>query len=205
MMRFWTQFRLVYELTSGMMSNKFQIRDLGQAHWKSYRSGAGEGLAMKRSWNWAVWTGASLVFLGVVSYPLFFVRFPGLRDFPWANLPMIALGLVLLALGLVRAFQHPDRCRGKIFGSVLAVLALAFSGFFLYGIFIGARHVLPASHDAPRVGQTAPDFTLPDSQNHPVSLTGALNSPFTPESATGAEKGAAQAAGVVLIFYRGYW
>jgi hypothetical protein len=35
MIRFWTQFRLVYELTSGMMSNKFQIRDLGQAHWKS--------------------------------------------------------------------------------------------------------------------------------------------------------------------------
>ena len=160
---------------------------------------------MKRSWNWAVWTGASLVFLGVVSYPLFFVRFQGLRDFPWANLPMIALGLVLLALGLVRAFRDPDLCRGKIFGSVLAVLALAFSGFFLYGIFIGARHVLPASHDAPRVGQTAPDFTLPDSQNHPVSLTGALNSPFTPESATGAEKDAAEAAGVVLIFYRGYW
>lgn len=160
---------------------------------------------MKRSWNWALWTGASLVFLGVVSYPLFFVRFPGLRDFPWVNLPMIALGLVLLALGLVRAFRHPDLCRGQIFGSVLAVLALAFSGFFLYGIFIGARHVLPASHDAPRVGQTAPDFTLPDSQNHPVSLTGALNSPFTPESATSAEKAADRAAGVVLIFYRGYW
>ena len=108
-MRFWTQFRLVYELTSGMMSNKFQIRDRGQAHWKSYLEWSGGGLAMKRSWNWAVWTGASLVFLGVVSYPLFFVRFPGLRDFPWANLPMIALGLVLLALGLVRAFRHPDR------------------------------------------------------------------------------------------------
>lgn len=55
---------------------------------------------MKRNWNWAVWTGASLVFLGVISCPLFFVRFPALRDFPWANLPMIALGLVLLALGL---------------------------------------------------------------------------------------------------------
>jgi hypothetical protein len=160
---------------------------------------------MKRSWNWAVWTGASLVFLGVVSYPLFFVRFPALRDFPWANLPMIALGLVLIALGLVRAFRHSDLFRGRIFGNVLAVLALAFSGFFLYVIFIGARHVLPASHDAPRVGQMAPDFTLPDSQNHPVSLTGALNSPFTPESASGAEKGAAQAVGVVLIFYRGYW
>src|SRR5258708_40188939 len=114
---------------------------------------------MKRSWNWAVWTGASLVFLGVVSYPLFFVRFPGLRDFPWANLPMIALGLVLLALGLVRAFRHPDLCRGKIFGSVLAVLALAFSGFFLYGIFIGAPPVLPACHDLARTGHAAPRLT----------------------------------------------
>jgi hypothetical protein len=116
----------------------------------------GEALAMKRTWNWAVWTGASLVFLGVISYPLFFVRFPALRDFPWANLPMVALGLVLLALGLVRAFRRSDLFRGKIFGSVLAVLALAFSGFFLYGIFIGSRHVLPASHGAPQVGQTAP-------------------------------------------------
>ena len=160
---------------------------------------------MKRSWNWAVWAGALLVFFGVVSYPLYFVRFPALRDFPWVNLPMIALGLVLLAIGLVRAFQHPHIFRGKVFGSVLAALALAFGGFFIYGIFIGARHVLPGSYDAPRVGQTAPDFTLPDSQNHPVSLTGVLHSPFTPENATGAGKNAAQAAGVILIFYRGYW
>ena len=160
---------------------------------------------MKRNWNWALWTGASLVFLGVVSYPLYFVRFPALRDFPWANLPMIALGLGLLAIGLVRAFRHPNLCRGKIFGSVLTVLALAFGGFFVYAIFIGGRHVLPASHDAPRVGQTAPTFTLPDSQNHAVSLTSVLNAPFIPETANGAEKGTARAAGVVLIFYRGYW
>jgi len=106
---------------------------------------------------------------------------------------------------LQRAFRRSDLFRGKIFGSVLAMLALAFSGFFLYGIFIGARHVLPASHGAPQVGQTAPDFTLPDSQNHPVSLTGALNSPFTPESTTRAATSAAKAAGVILIFYRGYW
>ena len=113
---------------------------------------------MKRNWNWAVWTGASLVFLGVISYPLFFVRFPALRDFPWANLPMIALGLVLLALGLVRAFRRSDLFRGKIVGSVLAVLALAFSGFFLYGIFIGAWHVLPASHGAATGGPDGARF-----------------------------------------------
>ena len=160
---------------------------------------------MKRSWNWAVWTGSLLVLLGVISYPLFFVRFPALRDFPWANLPMIALGLALLGLGVARALRHPDLWRGKIFGSVLAVLAVAISGFFVYGIFIGARHVLPPSSGAPQVGQTAPDFTLPDSQNHLVSLASALNSPFTPESSTRAEKGATPAAGVILIFYRGYW
>jgi hypothetical protein len=160
---------------------------------------------MKRNWNSAVWIGAALVFLGVISYPLFFVRFPALRDFPWANLPMIALGLALIAWGLVRAFRHADVFRGKIFGSVFAVLALALSGLFVYGIFIGARHVLPASHGAPQVGQMAPDFTLLDSRNHPVSLTGALNSTFTSESTTGAATGAAKAAGVILIFYRGYW
>ena len=74
---------------------------------------------MKRSWNWAVWTGASLVFLGVVSYPLFFVRFPGLRDFPWANLPMIALGLLLIAFvivapnGIVGLVQAHRRARER--------------------------------------------------------------------------------------------
>src|SRR5262249_30217452 len=135
-------------------------------------SGAGGALAMKRSWNWAVWAGASLVCLGVISYPLYFVRFPALRDFPWANLPMLTLGLMLIALGLMRAFRNADQFRGKIFGSVFAVLALALSGFFLYGIFIGARHVLPPSIGAPQVGQVAPDFTLPDSRSHPVSLTG---------------------------------
>ena len=45
---------------------------------------------MKRSWNWAVWTGASLVFLGVISYPLFSRSLPQrFAIFPWVNLPMI--------------------------------------------------------------------------------------------------------------------
>jgi hypothetical protein len=160
---------------------------------------------MKRSWNWPLWTGALLVFAGVVSYPLLCVRIPALRDFPWANLPLIAIGLALLAVGLARAFRRPELHRGRIFGTVLAVLSLGVSGLFLYGIFIGAKHMLPASPGAPQVGQTAPDFTLPDSHNHPVSLAGELKSPFTPESTSGAGMSAEKTAGVVLIFYRGYW
>jgi hypothetical protein len=159
---------------------------------------------MKRSWNWRVLTGSSLVFLGVVSYPLF-ISIPALRDFPWANLPLIAIGLALLAVGLSRAFRQPEQYRGKIFGSVLTVLMLAFSGLFAYGIFIGARHVLPASPGAPKVGQTAPDFTLPDSKNNPVNLITLLHSPFAPNGETKLGTEADRTAGVVLIFYRGYW
>jgi hypothetical protein len=117
---------------------------------------------MKRSWNWPLWTGALLVFAGVVSYPLLCVRIPALRDFPWANLPLIAIGLALLAVGLARAFRRPELHRGRIFGTVLAVLSLGVSGLFLYGI-------------------------------------------FTPESTSGAGMSAEKTAGVVLIFYRGYW
>jgi hypothetical protein len=160
---------------------------------------------MKRSWNWPVWTGFVLVLVGIVSYPLYSIRVPALRDFPWLNLPLIAIGLVLLAVGLARAFRQPVLHRGKMFGSVLVVLSLALSGVFLYGIFIGARHVLPVSHGAPQVGQLAPDFTLPDSRNNPVTLTGVLSSGFAPNGASGSMVAAQSTAGVVLIFYRGYW
>ena len=69
---------------------------------------------MKRSWNWAVWSGVLIVLAGILSYPLFFIRIPALRDFPWANLPLIALGLVLIGLGVARAFRQPTLYRGKI-------------------------------------------------------------------------------------------
>jgi hypothetical protein len=158
---------------------------------------------MRRKWNGAIWTGVLLVLVGVLSYPLFFIRIPALRDFPWVNLPLIALGFVLLVVGVARAFRQPDLYRGKVLGSVVSALVVALAALFCYGIFIGARHVLPASPGAPQVGQTAPDFTLPDSKNNTVNLTQILNSPFTAHGAIGS--GADSTAGAVLIFYRGYW
>jgi hypothetical protein len=159
---------------------------------------------MKRKWNASVGLGLALVLAGIVSYPLFFIRYPTLRDFPWVNLPVMALGLVLVGVGIARAFRRPDLYRGKIFGSILGALALALAGFFCYEIFVMARQ-LPVSHGAPQVGQRAPDFTLPDSRNSPVNLSGVVNSPFAPDGAIGPAIGANQTAGVLLIFYRGYW
>jgi AhpC/TSA family len=124
------------------------------------------------------------------SYPLFFVRFPMTRDVPWANWLLFALGLAGVIVGLVRAFRHPERFRGKITTPILAALSLAVCGFFLFMTEVASRR-LPAATAAPRIGDKAPDFTLPDVRGEPVRLSEIL----------------ASRAGswALLIFYRGYW
>lgn len=162
---------------------------------------------MKRSWNPALWGGFALVLIGAVSYPLFFIRFPITRDFPWANLLILAVAVVILVIGLRRAFRQSDAYRGKILGSIFSVLSLAVIGLFCFVIFHMARQ-LPASAGSPKVGAVAPDFTIPDSLAHPVTLSDLLALPFrtndwpvNPSAAPAAGK----TAGLVLIFYRGYW
>jgi len=162
---------------------------------------------MKRSWNPAIWIGFALALLGAASYPLFFIRWPITRDFPWANLILLAAAVVLLVIGLSRAFRQPDAYRGKIFGPILSVLSLAVIGFFCFVVFYMARQ-LPASASSPIVGAVAPDFTIPDSLGHPVTLSDLLALPFRTNdwpSAVPAASPADKTAGLVLIFYRGYW
>ncbi len=144
-----------------------------------------------------------LVLLGVLTYPFFFARFAITRDFPWANLLMIALAVVLVTRGVLGAYRRPDQYRGKVSATILAVLAVLVSGLFCYGIFSVTRR-LPASHGAPRIGDMAPDFTLPDSKGTPVTLSVVIRSPFAP-SGVSAASGSGQTAATVLIFYRGYW
>jgi AhpC/TSA family len=132
--------------------------------------------------------------VALLSYPLFFAQFPATRDIPWANWLLFALGLGLVGVGLVRAFRQPERYRGRIAGPIFGVLSLAVLGFFLFMTLSLARQ-LPQSAGAPKVGERAPDFTLPDSQGKPVRLSSLLAEPG----------GGAPGTWVLLIFYRGYW
>ena len=141
---------------------------------------------MKRRWNWSLWLGFILALGGVFTYP-FFVDYPITRDFPWANIVLFGTGALLLVIGLFRAFGRPQLYRGKVFGSIFAVLSLCLFAFFAYEIFYVLRQV-PLSAQAPQVGQKAPEFTLPDQTGKNVALADLLSP-----------------NGAVLIFYRGHW
>ena len=130
----------------------------------------------KPGWNWLLWAGFVLSVTAFISYFVFFVEFPSTRNFPWANLLLFAIAAGLLAAGIRRAFRRPQSYRGKILGPILAGLSTLILGFFVFAIFVAARH-MPASAAAPRVGARAPDFTLTDSDNRPVSLANLLTGP----------------------------
>jgi AhpC/TSA family len=143
---------------------------------------------MKRKWNWPIWVGFLFVLAAFLSYSSFFARFPVTRDFPWANLLLFAAGGILLVVGLVRAFGKPKVYRGKIFGLILSVLSVLMFGLFSYVMFYELRQV-PAFTAAPRVGQRAPEFTLPDQNDKRVTLTDLVSN----------------SKATLLIFYRGFW
>jgi hypothetical protein len=140
----------------------------------------------KKSWNWWLWIGFLFALSGFFSYTLF-AQFPITRDFPWANLLLFGVGGILLVTGLVRAFGRPQAYRGKIFGSIFALLSLAGFSLFAYGAFYLVRQ-LPTSTSAPRVGEKAPEFALPDQNGKQVALADLLSG-----------------KAALLIFYRGHW
>jgi len=146
----------------------------------------GGKIDMKRKWNWPIWIGFIVAVGGLFSYE-FFAQFPVTRDFPWATLVLFGVGAVLLIVGLFRAFGRPQLYRGKIFGSIFTLITALLFAFFAYEIFYVLRQV-PLSAQAPRVGQRAPSFSLPDQNGKEV----ALNDLLSPN-------------GAVLIFYRGHW
>jgi len=150
---------------------------------------------MKRRWNVSLWAGFLIVLAALFTYVWVFAWYPATRDFPWATLLIFAAGLTLTSRGLVRAYRQPQLYRGRIAGPILMSLGAGLLVLFVFSIFYQARQ-LPPSQGAPRAGEKAPDFTLPDVEGRPRSLAELLG--------PGAG-GAPAASGVLLIFYRGYW
>jgi hypothetical protein len=145
--------------------------------------------------NAPLWLGFLIAVFAFLSYVPIFAKYPSTRDMPWANFLLFAAALVSLAVGLRRAFAQPSLYRGKIAGPILTTLSMAALALFCLFTFSLGKH-LPASTQAPKVGQKAPDFALPDTKGATVTLASLLSTPITASRPT---------KGVVLIFYRGYW
>ena len=147
--------------------------------------------------NSSLWLGLICAVAAVLCNFLFFLRPPAQRAIPWLSLALAVVAIGLLVLGLRRLFTEPRGVGARILGSAIALVSLLLSAGAVFG-FYSARAV-PASADAPHIGQTVPTFTLADTNNRPVSLTEVLaGGPTDPSSATAPKA-------VLLIFYRGYW
>jgi AhpC/TSA family len=118
------------------------------------------------------------VSLGAAFAYFWFLRLPAIRNHPALYLGGFALGAAIAAVAVWRSARWPN------------IAALAFSVALLvlgtYFNFVFAR--LPAAGAGLKVGEAAPDFTLPDATGAPVTLAS-----FRDQRP------------VVLVFYRGYW
>jgi predicted PurR-regulated permease PerM len=158
---------------------------------------------MKRI-NWPLWAGFVVTLIAFLSYPFIFINWPVTRDFPWASLLLFALAVFLLFVGVRRAFKPGRRLISKIAAPIVATLSLLILAFFIVIAFIESRR-LPASQAAPAVGQKAPQFTVIDINNTPVSLSDLLTKPLEPIRPAMVAEPKRLPKGVLLIFYRGYW
>lgn len=144
--------------------------------------------------NKLLWIAGVLILVAVLSNALFFVKVPGQHLIPWLNLLLFALPLLLVIIGLRRAVLQPKLYRGRVAGWLLAGLSGVLFAFSVFALYVSRN--IPDASAAPQVGQSAPDFTLPDSSGRSVALHDLLTSPMP--------NGAPPTA-VLLVFYRGYW
>jgi hypothetical protein len=144
--------------------------------------------------NWQLWSGFLLSVFAFISYPTLFVQWPLTRDFPWANILIFIVAVVLTGLGLKRAFGSGRGIISRVGAVLLAGIAAACLGLFIMIAFVSATW-LPKAEGVPQIGKKAPDFTLTDSTGKRVSLAELQKAPV----------GTNPARGVLLIFYRGYW
>jgi hypothetical protein len=147
----------------------------------------------ERRRNSALWLGLILAIVALLSQGLFFLKVPGQNALPWLSLALATVAVILVLVGVKRAFFEPKLYRGKVAGSIITVISVLLFAVAVF-VFVTARK-LPGTAGVPQVGQKAPDFTLADTNGQQVSLAQLLSTPV----------GNAHPKAVLLVFYRGYW
>lgn len=136
--------------------------------------------------NHLVWLGPIVVFVGAISYFLYFVRFPDLRDFPWVNLPLVVLGAAISLVGVARSMTKGRSLLGKVFAIGGCLFSLALCGLFCFYIFSLSSQI-PGPESIVKVESIVPSLSLKDQNGAVINL---------------AENNGKKA---VLVFYRGWW
>jgi AhpC/TSA family len=119
-----------------------------------------------------------LLSLAAIAGYIAFLRVSTVRNHPELYLVAFAVATVIAGVATWRAARWPN----------LVALGLSVILLTLGGVFNFVLAKIPATPTVLRVGEAAPDFTLPDAAGAPVSLASFRDR--TP---------------VVLVFYRGYW
>jgi hypothetical protein len=153
---------------------------------------------MTRRRNLLPVAGFVLCTIALVSYPTFFASFEPTRDVAWANWLLFAIGLALGGAGLLRAFRSPERYQGRVLGPILGAASVVALVVFVFMTEIWSRQLPPSAH-APKIGEKAPDFALPDAGGRAVRLSDLLRAPAEALGRT------PSGSWVLLIFYRGHW
>jgi cytochrome oxidase Cu insertion factor (SCO1/SenC/PrrC family) len=118
------------------------------------------------------------VALGSVVGYFAFLNVAAIRNRPALYVAGLAVATAIAAVASWRASRWPN-----LTALALSALLLVLAGYYN---FVFAR--LPSATTTLRVGEAAPDFTLPDAAGRPVTLSSFRDR--TP---------------VVLVFYRGSW
>jgi len=134
----------------------------------------------------AIWLGPVITLIGAVSYFLYFVQFPTLRDTALLNLPLVFFGLVLAGYGGWQLGRLRGRWLVKVLAAIGFLASLAIAGLFSFYLFVFS-YQLPTATGTPTVGVLAPDFALPDQHGEPV------------------RRADFRGKKLVLVFYRGHW
>src|ERR1041385_2101513 len=81
--------------------------------------------------NRRLWIGLLLSLVAVVSYGVFFYRWPITRDVPWVSFILLAIAVWLLVTGFRRATR-------KVWAGIVAALGIVIAALFVLGVTIGS-------------------------------------------------------------------